>query len=216
MKKLRTSRAALGLSCLVPFVADVLGGEFRLLERHSETRIDRIETFVAADVFNMGGKIGGRTLSAVGLNFQQHFLGVVEHNVPETHVSAWTLLYTVGDKSLIDVSGGEEKTAVPFLAYIHRSMEMGETGPSHLDWRSNIAYMRSPVDRRLWAVHWSVNYANEWNIGAVYVPHAELDWRSGSRFFTGAYCAAGVDTPAACRDAVGGIDVLARAPQTTK
>jgi hypothetical protein len=29
-----------------------------------------------------------------------------------------------------------------------------------------------------------VNYANEWNIGAVYVPHEALDWRSGSRVFT--------------------------------
>jgi len=65
-------------------------------------------------------------------------------------------------------------------------MELGNKGPSHLDWRSNFAYMRSPVDGRMWAVHWTVNYANEWNFGAVYVPHSELDWRSGSRLFSDA------------------------------
>jgi hypothetical protein len=36
----------------------------------------------------------------------------------------------------------------------------------------------------LWAVHWTVNHANEWIIGAVYVPHPELDWPAGSRLFT--------------------------------
>jgi hypothetical protein len=63
-------------------------------------------------------------------------------------------------------------------------MQMAERGAGHTDWRSNFAYLRSPIDQRLWAVHWTVNYANEWNIGAVYVPHADLDWRSGTRLFT--------------------------------
>ena len=62
-------------------------------------------------------------------------------------------------------------------------MAMGTEGASHTDWRSNFAYMRSPVDRRLWAVHWTVNYAGEWNIGTVSVPHEHLDWRAGSRLF---------------------------------
>jgi hypothetical protein len=89
----------------------------------------------------------------------------------------------MGDKSLVKNLGGEQEAALSFLAYIHRLMEMGEAGPGHTDWRSNIAYVRSPIDKRLWAVHWTVNYANEWTIGAVYIPHPELDWRSGSRLF---------------------------------
>jgi hypothetical protein len=65
-------------------------------------------------------------------------------------------------------------------------MEMGEQGPSHVDWRSNFAYVRAPIDRRLWAVHWNVNHAGDWIIGAVYVPHPHLDyWRSDSRLFGG-------------------------------
>jgi hypothetical protein len=147
------------------------------------TEIGRIEKFVAAEAFTVGNRIGGRTLSAVGWNFTAHFLGVVETNVPPVALRGWELRYTTGDGSLINAVGGERNAVLPFLAYVHRVMEMGDAGVGHTDWRSNFAYMRSPVDQRLWAVHWTVNYANEWNIGAVQVPHEALDWRAGSRLF---------------------------------
>jgi hypothetical protein len=184
MTRLPWSQAGLGICCLMLFIAGASGGEFRLLEPHSETRLDRIEQFVAADAFKVGTQIGGRTLSAIGLNFAEHFLGVLESNVPESHMHGWTLWYTAGDESLIEASGGEDGV-IRSLACIHHLMELGDNGPSHLDWQSNFAYLRSPVDRRIWAVHWTVNYAGEWNIGAVYVPHPQMDWRSGSRLFSG-------------------------------
>lgn len=156
-------KAGLGLGCLTFLVVGAAASEFRLLERHSETRIDRIETFVAKEAFKVGGRIGGRTLSAIGWTFADQFLGVVERHVPEAQVNGWTLLYTAGDKSLTEASGGEEGI-VTSIAHFHRLMELGDRGPSHLDWRSNFAYVRSSVDGRVWAVHWNVNYANEWNI----------------------------------------------------
>jgi hypothetical protein len=168
---------------LLVLAAGPASAEFKLLDRLEDTRIDRIDRFVAAEAFKTGTKIGGRTLSAVGLNFAQHFLGVVENDVPSLSLKAWVLRYTTSDKSLVKALGGEKEAALSFLAYIHRLMEMGEAGPGHTDWRSNIAYVRSPIDQRLWAVHWTVNYVNEWMIGAVYVPHPQLDWRSGSRLF---------------------------------
>jgi hypothetical protein len=179
----RTLWPALGFGLLLICAADPAGAEFRLLDRLEDTRIEPIQEFVSAEAFRIGAKIGGRTLSAIGLNFTEHFLGVVETNVPAASLSGWTLRYTTGDKSLLKALGGEEEAAVPFLAHIHRVMEMGEAGAGHTDWHSNFAYVRSPVDRRLWAVHWTVNYANEWTIGAVQVPHPDLDWRSGSRLF---------------------------------
>jgi hypothetical protein len=157
--------------------------ESELLDPVAETRIGRIETFIAADAFKIGSRIGGRTLSAIGLNFSQHFLGVVERDVRSASLSGWSLRYTTGDTSLIKALGGEGEAAMSFLAHLHRVMDMGDDGPSHTDWQGNFAYVRSPVDQRLWAVHWTVNYANEWTIGAVYVPHPGLDWRSGSRLF---------------------------------
>jgi hypothetical protein len=169
---------------LLLLAADPASAEFKLLDRLEDTRIERVEKFVAAEAFKTGTKIGGRTLSAVGLNFAQHFLGVVEPDVPAVSLSGWNLRYTTGDRSLIKALGGEQEAALPFLACIHRLMEMGEAGAARTDWRSNFAYVRSPIDRRLWAVHWTVNYANEWTIGAVYVPHPDLDWRSGSRLFS--------------------------------
>jgi hypothetical protein len=160
------------------------GVEFKLLTPLATTNIARIERFVAADAFRVGNRIGGRTLSAVGLNFTQHFLGLVEEDVPAISLSGWHLNYTAGDKSLIQALGGDGKTAVSFLAHIHQAMDLGDQGPSLTDGRSNFAYMHSRSDERLWAVHWSVNYANEWTIGAVYVPHPHLDWWSESRIFS--------------------------------
>ena len=179
----RSGQGALALCCLILLAAGAPRGEFRPLESHSETRIPRIETFVAAEEFKIGNAIGGRMLGAVGWNFAEHFLGVVEHNIPESQANAWTLLYTTGDKSLIEASGGEG-SIVRFLPHIHHFLVLGGKGPSHLDGRSNFAYVRSDMDGRLWAVHWNVNSANEWNIGAVFVPHPLLDWRSGSRLFS--------------------------------
>jgi hypothetical protein len=176
--------ATLVFCCLLAPAAGRAEAEFRLLDPLQETRIERIEIFVTAEAFKVGTKIGGRTLSAVGLNFTQHFFGVVEKDVPAVALSGWALRYTAGDRPLIKNLGGEQAVAVPFLAYIHAMMQMGDAGAGHTDWRSNFAYVRSPIDLRLWAVHWTVNSAGEWNIGAVYVPHAELDWRSGSRVFT--------------------------------
>jgi hypothetical protein len=176
--------SALGFCFLLVSVADLASAEFELLARLEDTEFEAIQEFVAAEAFKVGTKIGGRTLSAVGLNFSQHFLGVVERDVAAVSLSGWVLQYTTGDRSLIKALGGEQEAAVPSLAYIHRIMEMGDAGAGHTDWRSNFAFVRSPIDRRLWAVHWTVNYANEWTIGAVYVPHPELDWRSGSRLFS--------------------------------
>ena len=183
MTRLPWSQAGLGICCLMLFIAGASGVEFRLLEPHSETRLDRIEQFVAADAFKVGTRIGGRTLSAIGLNFAEHFLGVVESNVPELTCMVGLCGTRQATSRSIEASGGEDGV-IRFLACIHHLMELGDNGPSHLDWRSNFAYLRSPVDRRIWAVHWTVNYAGEWNIGAVYVPHPQMDWRSGSRLFS--------------------------------
>jgi hypothetical protein len=183
VKERRQRQGFVVVCCLILSVVGASGREFQLLEPHSETRVFRIETFVAADAFKIGSTIGGRILSAVGRNFSEHFLAVVEKNVPEVQVYGRSLLYSAGDKALIDASGGE-RGVMRFLAHIHHLMELGEMGPCHLDWRSNFAYVRSPVDGRLWALHWNVNYANEWNIGAVDVPHPHLDWQSGSRLFS--------------------------------
>ena len=158
--------------------------EFKLLDLLTETTVARIDQFIAAEAFEPGKKIGARKLSAVGLNFSEHFLRVVEKDVPATTLKAWELLYAMSDASLSGQFGGDDRLAVPFLASIYRLMEIGADGPSLTDGRSNFAYVRSPVDERLWAVHWSVNYADEWIIGAVYVPHPHLDWRMGSRLLT--------------------------------
>src|SRR5262245_19117939 len=76
-----TRYGAIGSCCLLLLLADPTLAEFKLLDQLEDTRIEPIGRFVAAEAFKVGTRIGGRTLSAVGLNFSQHFLGVVEKDV---------------------------------------------------------------------------------------------------------------------------------------
>jgi hypothetical protein len=159
----------------------VTSHKMALLEQRALLRLPGKETFVVAEAFKVGSKIGGRMLSAIGWNFSKQFLSVTEKNIPETRIAAWTLLYTASDKWILETLDGRPGTCA--LANIHSLVTLGEKAYNHLDGPSNFAYVRSPVDRRLWAVHWFVNSANEWIIGAVYVPHPESDWPAGSRLF---------------------------------
>lgn len=154
-----------------------------LLEQRALLSLPREQTFVVAEVFKVGRKIGDRVLSAIGWNFS-HFLGVTEEHVSETQIAAWTLLYTAGDKWILEALDGQPNGGACTLANIHSLMMLGEKASNHLDGWSNFAYVSSPVDRRLWAVHWFVSTTNEWIIGSVQVPHPDIDWRSGSRLFT--------------------------------
>jgi hypothetical protein len=165
------------LTVLALGVGSARAADFKLIEPIAMASVERVDRFVAADAFKTGHRIGGRTLSAVGWNFAAHFLKVVEDNVPPATLRVWRLVFTAGDAALVRQLGGENRARVTSMAQIYRLMNMSD-GPSHADGRSNIAYVRSPIDQRLWAVHWSVNYSNEWTIGAVYVPHENLDWHA--------------------------------------
>lgn len=156
------------------------GASDRFLEQIHTPRVAAIENFVAADRFRVGNRIGGRRLGLVGANFAEQFLMGVESDAPAASLAITELRFTMGDASLIEKLGSE-KASIDHLAYVYAIMVMGDAGAGHTDWRSNIAYVRSSVDQRLWAVHWSVDHAGDWTIGAVNVPHAALDWAAGTR-----------------------------------
>lgn len=180
------------LTVLALGVGSARATEFKLIEPIAMASVERVDRFVAADAFKTGYRIGGRTLSAVGWNFAAHFLKVVEDNVPPVTLRVWRLVLTAGDAALVRQLGGENLARVASIAQIYRLMDTSD-GPSHTDGRSNIAYVRSPIDQRLWAVHWSVNYSNEWTIGAVYVPHENLDWHAETLLLSPACTAASLD-----------------------
>jgi len=164
----------------------VVGGSFGLIARHYETRVPALDRFQSEEAFKVGRLVVGRRgLGSVGINFGHYFGGVIDNDVPGTWLRGWTLLYTASDISIMEALGGEEKAAMRSLAYVYHLMELDDRGPCHLDWQSNFAFVRSAVDGRLWAVHWTVNSSNEWVIGAIYVPHPHLDWRANSRVFGG-------------------------------
>jgi hypothetical protein len=152
----------------------------RFLEHVHALRVATIENFVAVDRFRVGNRIGDRRLGLVGHNFADQFLKQVDNYAPAASLAITELRFTMGDTSLTRMFNAE-KAPLAHVAHVYAIMELGEAGASHTDWRSNIAYVRSPVDHRLWAVHWSVNHSGEWTIGAVYVPHAALGWAAGTR-----------------------------------
>jgi hypothetical protein len=144
--------------------------------------IARADRLVAAQAFSIGGRIGNHAISAVGFNFETYFYPVVETDMTYIPTEAWTLGRSADDATLVAMIGGEDKIAVS-LSTIHRLIARGSRGDSYTNGKSNFAYARSPVDGRLWAIHWTLNEASEWVVGAVYVPHPDLDWPAGARLF---------------------------------
>ena len=155
-----------------------------LLEQRALLPLPGKDTFAVADVFKEGSKIGGQSVSAIGWSFSKHFFGVIERHVRQTQIVAWTLLYSADDKWILETLDEQQAAGSCALANIHSLMALGEKAFNHLDGQSNFAYVRSPVDRQLWAVHWVMSSRNEWIIGSVQVPHPHIGWRVGSRLFT--------------------------------
>jgi hypothetical protein len=180
------------LALLALGVGSARAAEFKLIAPIATATVEGVDRFVAADAFKPGQRIGGRTLSAVGWNFAAHFLKVVEDNVPPGTLRVWRLQLTAGDAALVRQLGGENRARVSSIAQIYRLMAASD-GPSHTDGRSNIAYVRSPIDQRLWAIHWSVNHSNEWTIGAVFAPHEHLDWHAETLLLSPACTSASFD-----------------------
>lgn len=175
-------KVSIGLAALAMAASgtDLANADDRFLTHIDTPRVAGIKNFVATDRFRVGSRIGGRRLGLVGYNFAQQFLTQGESDAPAASLAITELRFAMSDTSLIKMFDAED-APLAHLAHVYAIMVMGEAGAGHTDWRSNIAYVRSSVDHRLWAVHWSVNHTGEWTIGAVYVPHAALDWAAGTR-----------------------------------
>jgi hypothetical protein len=154
-------------------------GVVRIDDRVSISRSDR---FAVAEAFAVGARIGDHPVSVVGFNFEKYFYPLIESDSADDLVDVWTLGRSADDATLMAMIGGEEKVAVS-LSAIHRLMARSGRGDSHMDGKSNFAYARSRVDGRLWAIHWMLNAVGEWVVGAVFVPHPDLDWVAGARLF---------------------------------
>ncbi len=144
--------------------------------------IARADRFVVTEAFAIGSRIGEHGVSAIGFNFRTYIYPIIETEVVASPVDSWTLGRSADDATLIAMIGGENKIAVS-LSAIYRLIAGDDRRDSHTDGQSNFAYARSPVDGRLWAIHWTLDAAGEWVIGAVYVPHPDLDWPAGARLF---------------------------------
>ena len=171
---------AAGILCIL-LVGKAAAAELRTPVTSGQSHIARSERFVAAEAFAVGGRIGDHAVIAVGFNFVRHFYPLVETDAAAIPLDTWTLGRSADDATLIAMAGGEKEVAAS-LSAIYRLMALSGRGDNHTDGKSNFAYARSPVDGRLWAIHWTMS-AGEWIVGAVTVPHPDLDWPGGSRLF---------------------------------
>ena len=180
----------IGSAFIVAQVQAAFAENLRRLVFQETIEISRCERFAASEEFSVGRPVGNRSLGSVSFNFARLFLTATEiADAYPVALQAWTLRYSADDLSLIARLGGEERVVVP-LCSIYRLMEIGGRGASIADAQNNFAYARSPVDHRVMAIHWFVNERNQWAIGAVEVPHPQLDWPSGSRVYSKAVVAA--------------------------
>jgi hypothetical protein len=157
----------------------------QLFDPYSQISLRCIKTFVAAESFVEGTKIGSRVLGSVGWNFAKLFIPAHENDIPESDVRASTLLHFAHDELILISLRNDGNSFDCHLAHVHHLMTLGEDGPCITSGMSNFAYSHSSIDRAMWALHWFVNDSNEWVIGAVDVPHLDVEWRPGSRFFIG-------------------------------
>ena len=198
---------SLGCALFAATAQPTFADDLRRLTFHNTVEISHCEHFWPAEEFRIGKLIGTRPLGSVGFNFAKLVLAGEEADAHVYALQSWTLRYSDDDVSLIKRLGGEQGLVVPLCA-VHHLMEMGEQGGNNTD-KSNFAFVRSPADGRLVAVHWFVNHADQWVIGATEVPHPHLDWPAGSRVFghsrgnrevgqggPGGQTQAGVDRPA--------------------
>lgn len=134
----------------------VVGG---LLKFVGYLKLKAVSRFVVADNFKVGNVAGGRRIDWIGGNFQEHFYGLVEENVPERFVYIWELIRGSVDAPIIKILDGgvpNNPNTETHLAHIFQMMELGEKGKGRLDGYANFGYKRSPKDGKLWVPRWLV------------------------------------------------------------
>lgn len=150
------------------------------------TPMGAVERFVVADVIKIGAKIGNYEVAWIGDNFKQHFLGVVEENVPARELPGHTLARYSRDEPIINGMGGTMKKLGPAataLSHLFGVIPLGKSGPGLFNGYANIGYKLSPIDQEPWAVDWSVD-DGELSVDAFPASDPD-DWGGGDRVFGG-------------------------------
>jgi hypothetical protein len=157
----------------------VIGGLLRFV---GTIKLRAVKCFVVADNFKVGNQVGGRPVGWVGENFQRHFYGVTEENVPAKTVYIWELVKDSCDGPVITLFGGDgsPKTQT-YLAHQFQMMELGEKGNSHLDSRANFGYKKPPIDRSLWVPYVG---GGEFRVDARSSSNP-FEWNTGNRIVGG-------------------------------
>jgi hypothetical protein len=147
-------------------------------------KLKAVKRFVVADHFKVGNLVGGRSIGRIGPNFQTHFGGVVEENVPARNLYVWELTRDSLDEPIVDSFGGwrAPKTQT-CLAHQFQMMELGEKGKSRLDGWANFGYKSSPVDSDLWVPVWDVR-DGKFGVGAHSSSYPDA-WSAGRRVVGG-------------------------------
>ena len=122
------------------------------------TLMKAVERFVVADHFKVGNVVGGLKIRSVSNTFRWNFFDVVEKNIPERLLPAWTLAeFSHGLPILPELGGENARSTQIHLSHFFKTIELGKSGPGLLNGSVNIGYKVSLHDDEYYVLRWSVH-----------------------------------------------------------
>ena len=139
-----------------------------LLSYTTTIDLKSVDRFVASEVFKKDAVIGEHTVGWIPEEFAEHFLNTIEVDVPATTVKVHTLRHNTCDPAIVHALG-TENAEMP-LAHVHQLIQVTDVK------RVNIAYVRSSIDGKIWAVMWGRYVGGN---GKILVSASPIDDRHG-------------------------------------
>lgn len=151
-----------------------------LLRRVAEVFIGSNKKFVVADHF----RIGNAGIAHLDENFNNNFLGKVEHDIPATTLIVSSLERISSDNDIRRELGAyKEQTSLDHLFQLLKRQSRGESsGVLLTNGYQNVFYIRD-INQCLWAIGVSYGLNGCWCIEASSVART-YRWYNGSRIFS--------------------------------
>jgi hypothetical protein len=171
-------------STLVRYGSDLSLVDSALLEPITMVSYSAVESFKAAEKFAIGTQ-DGVVVGWLGDNFEEHFLGNNETNVPAGQLRVHRLRKASKDPAIIAELGDERliETNLATVWELMKKQGVGQAGDLLVNGYANIFYIRAD-NGVLWAVNCYWCSGNrDWDVIAIPIT-SPGDWSAGFQFFS--------------------------------
>jgi hypothetical protein len=155
-----------------------------LLEPMTMVSAPAVANFNAKTRFKDGKTIEGVKFWSTGSNFDAHFMGKTEKDVPAVQLRAHKLRKGAKDPEIIEALGGEAivETNLATMWEMMKKQGQGEEGDLLVNGYANIFYIRD-TKGDIWAVCCDWGAGCGWSVGACAISDP-FDWSAGDRVFS--------------------------------